>query len=93
MCNFLEDTCTIVSDGNYTGLSDLLSLFLGKGVISTKDISAGEYILFYSGTYLEHDPGNEDDDYVFEVIANAKKYWLVLVWIVNFPSEILTELI
>ncbi len=48
--------------------------FAGLGVITKKTLYPGEYVLHYSGDYLDSDPGGSDD-YIYELMHKNKHYW------------------
>lgn len=49
--------------------------FAGFGVITDKVIEEGDVITFYTGDYLDADPGTSHDDYVFELEHKRKLFW------------------
>ena len=59
----------------YVLMMVIVFFYSGKGLFTTKKLEAGQYVLPYSGVYLENEPADSEDNYVYEVSHNKRKFW------------------
>ena len=66
----------LISDNGLCSHVGYCLYYTGNGLFTTKRLEQGEYVLAYTGLYLENEPpADTNDDYVYEVYHNKKKYW------------------
>lgn len=45
------------------------------GVVVTRHVEQGEFLLEYRGVLSKSDPENEESEYIYEFTHNRSQYW------------------